>query len=214
MSTKTIYLIRHGETEYNRMGIVQGSGVDAPLNDMGKAQAHSFFNSYRHIQFDKIYISKLQRTYQSVEPFIQQGIPYEMHAGLNEISWGSKEGKIPNYADNDYYRNLIHNWRSGNVTMPTDQGESPMDVRLRQLPVMDLIVGRPEEQTVLVCMHGRAMRILLTTIMEQPLSEMDAYEHQNLCLYRLRYHYAEAKYTIEAANDTTHLLLLSLQQQQ
>jgi probable phosphoglycerate mutase len=34
MSKKTIYLIRHGQTDFNKQGIVQGSGVDSSLNDV------------------------------------------------------------------------------------------------------------------------------------------------------------------------------------
>jgi len=41
---KTIYFIRHGETEYNKLGIVQGSGVDSELNENGRAQAQAFYN--------------------------------------------------------------------------------------------------------------------------------------------------------------------------
>lgn len=40
---KDIYLIRHGETEYNRKGVVQGSGIDADLNELGQKQAAAFF---------------------------------------------------------------------------------------------------------------------------------------------------------------------------
>lgn len=212
-TSKTIYLIRHGETDYNRKGIVQGSGVDADLNELGRAQAHSFYSFYRHIAFQKVYVSKLKRTYQSVRQFIEEAkLPFESHVGLNEISWGTKEGKMPNYLDDEYYKNLIHNWNSGNVTMSTDQGESPMDVRLRQMPVIDLILSRPEEETVLVCMHGRAIRILLTTLLEKPLSEMDVFEHQNLCLYVLTYDYLKNTFTLETANDTTHLLLMPVEE--
>lgn len=212
-TSKTIYLIRHGETDYNRKGIVQGSGVDADLNELGRAQANSFYNFYRNTAFQKVYISKLKRTYQSVQQFIEEEkLPFESHAGLNEISWGTKEGKMPNYLDDEYYKNLIHNWNSGNVTMSTDQGESPMDVRLRQMPVIDLILSRPEEETVLVCMHGRAIRILLTTLLEKPLSDMDTFEHQNLCLYILTYDYFSNTFTLETANDTAHLLLMPVEE--
>lgn len=45
--TKYIYILRHGETDYNRRGIVQGSGVDAELNEYGRLQAEAFFRYYR-----------------------------------------------------------------------------------------------------------------------------------------------------------------------
>ena len=210
MKSKTIYLIRHGETDYNRRGVVQGSGVDADLNDMGRAQAMAFFQTYQHVPFVKIYISALKRTFQTVSSFIDLSIPYEKHEGLNEISWGVMEGKVPNSFDNEYYRNLIESWTAGNTALRTDGGESPEQVKDRQQPVIELILSRPEEETILVAMHGRAMRILLSWIMNRSLSEMDQFEHSNLCLYKLIYDYSSQQFTIELNNDSTHLLTLSV----
>lgn len=210
MTQKTIYLIRHGETDYNRRGVVQGSGVDADLNDMGQAQAMAFFQAYQHVPFAKIYVSGLRRTLQTVEPFIELGIPYEKLPGLNEISWGVMEGKVPGNIDNEYYRALMEAWSAGNTALPTDGGESPEQVEARQRPVIDAILAHPDEETVLVAMHGRAMRILLCWLTDLPLSEMDQFEHSNLCLYKLHYNYDTRAFAIELANDTSHLLTLAL----
>ncbi|WP_374755534.1 histidine phosphatase family protein [Fibrisoma limi] len=207
---KTIYLIRHGETDYNRRGIVQGSGVDSDLNDMGRAQAMAFFQAYQHVPFSKIYISSLKRTYQTVEPFIELGLPHEILPGLNEISWGVMEGKVPNSIDNEYYRNLIESWAAGQTSMTTDGGESPEEVAARQKPAIDTILSRPDEEPVLVAMHGRAMRILLSWLTGRSLANMDQFEHSNLCLYKLRYEYDTKQCVIEQANDSTHLLTLAL----
>ncbi|WP_128544496.1 histidine phosphatase family protein [Larkinella soli] len=208
MKHKTIYLIRHGETDYNRQGVVQGSGVDSDLNAMGRAQALAFHQAYQHIPFAKVYTSKLKRTLQSVQMFIDAGLPHESYEGLNEISWGIREGKTPNNFDNEYYRTLIENWSAGHTDYPTEQGESPEQVARRQKPVIDLILSRPEENPILICMHGRAIRILLSWLVNQPLSAMDQYEHSNLCLYKLNYSYSTQEFTIEVANDSTHLLAL------
>jgi broad specificity phosphatase PhoE len=208
LAHKRIYIIRHGETDYNRRGIVQGSGVDADLNEMGRAQAEAFFQAYQHVPFDKIYFSTLRRTLQTIEPFIQLGLPHERHAGLNEISWGIMEGKVPSSLDDEYYRDLIESWAAGNTARTTDGGESPEQVRDRQKPVIDLILSRPEETTVLVAMHGRAMRILLSWLMNDPLANMDHYEHSNLCLYQLAYDADTKQFNIELANDTAHLMAL------
>lgn len=189
---------------------MQGSGVDSDLNTMGRAQAMAFFQAYQHVGFDKIYISGLKRTYQTVEPFIDLGIPFEKLTGLNEISWGVMEGKVPGNVDNEYYRNLIEAWASGNTAVPTDGGESPDQVATRQKIAIDVILSHPDETTVLVAMHGRAMRILLCWLTNLPLSAMDKFEHSNLCLYKLCYDYDTQTFTIELANDTAHLLTLAL----
>lgn len=212
MAQKTIYLIRHGETDYNRRGVVQGSGVDSDLNEMGQAQAQAFFQAYQHVPFRKIYISGLKRTYQTAGPFIELGIPYEKLTGLNEISWGIMEGKVPGNLDNEYYRSLIEAWSAGNTALPTDGGESPEQVEARQRAAIDVILSHPDETPVLITMHGRAMRILLCWLTNRPLAQMDYFEHSNLCLYKLRYDYDTRAFDIQLSNDTAHLLSLVLAQ--
>lgn len=207
---KTIYLIRHGETDYNRRGVVQGSGVDSDLNEMGRAQAMAFFQAYQHVPFSKIYISGLKRTYQTAELFIDLGLPVETLTGLNEISWGVMEGKAPGNLENEYYRELIEAWASGETSRTTDGGESPDQVVARQKKAIEVILSHPDEEIVLVTMHGRAMRILLCWLTNQPLSDMDQFEHSNLCLYKLQYDYSAEIFTIELANDTAHLLSLAI----
>ena len=56
---KTIYIIRHGETDYNKQGVIQGRGIDSSLNEMGQQQALQFYRAYHHIGFDIIYTSEL-----------------------------------------------------------------------------------------------------------------------------------------------------------
>lgn len=186
-ATKEIYLIRHGETDYNLAGRVQGSGIDAPLNAKGLAQAQAFFESYMHMKFDRIYVSELTRARQSVASFIKKGIPVEAHRGLNEICWGTYEGQQISDTASEYFENLFGRWRAGETDIPIAGGESPLDVALRQEPVIDLIFSRPEERKILICMHGRAMRILLCQLLDMPLSQMETFKHQNLSLYHLRF---------------------------
>jgi probable phosphoglycerate mutase len=187
-ATKEIYLIRHGETDYNLAGRVQGSGIDAPLNAKGQAQAQAFFASYGNMKFDRIYVSELMRARQSVAPFIKKGIPVEAHGGLNEICWGKYEGHQITHTASEYFEDLFSRWRAGETDIPIGgTGESPLDVALRQEPVIDLIFSRTEEKKILICMHGRAMRILLCQLLDLPLSMMETFKHQNLSLYHLRF---------------------------
>nr|HAD52338.1 histidine phosphatase family protein [Algoriphagus sp.] len=72
MNRKKIYLVRHGQTDFNLRGVVQGSGIDAPINDTGRAQAKAFFEAYQNIAFDQVYHTALIRTRQSIESFISK----------------------------------------------------------------------------------------------------------------------------------------------
>ena len=202
LSIKKIYLVRHGQTDFNLKGIVQGSGVNSHLNDKGRAQSLAFFNTYRHIGFDKIYTSVLQRSIESVQKFIDKGIAHEAYEGLNEISWGSREGQKITPEEDAYYHWVLKQWQEGNTYMPIDGGESPEAVALRQKPVLERILSSADD-TILICMHGRAIRILLCQMLNYPLKSMDMFEHENLCLYLINY--TGSMFSVEKYNDTAHL---------
>lgn len=203
MSVKKIYLIRHGQTDYNVRGIVQGSGVDSSLNEAGRRQAARFFAAYRHIPFDKVYTSLLRRTHESVQGFLDLGLPHEQHAGLNEISWGTREGTRITAEEDEEYHGVLQQWRAGQTSARLEGGESPDEMAARQRGFMELLLSRPEEETVLICMHGRAMRAILCQLLGYPLSQMDSFEHHNLCLYQLDY--TGSMFTVRSFLDVRHL---------
>lgn len=207
MELKKIYIVRHGQTDFNLRGIVQGSGVDSSLNDLGRAQAAAFFKAYEAVPFDKIYTSALQRTVQSVQQFLDKGIAFEQLAGLNEISWGNKEGQPITPEEDEYYHYMLKQWQLGNTSLRIEQGESPEEVLARLKNAMYYIMSKPDEKTVLICMHGRAIRILLCLLLHYPLKSMDMFEHQNLCLYELNY--TGSMYSVVKYNDVDHLRSLS-----
>lgn len=203
MSSKKIYIIRHGQTDFNLQGIVQGSGVDSSLNATGLAQAQAFFEMYSEVPFDKVYTSSLKRTAQTVAQFIDRGIPHEALPGLNEISWGTNEGQKITPEEDAYYHWMLQQWQGGNTALRIQGGESPDEVASRQQPVIDKILADNKDKTILICMHGRALRILMCQLLKYPMKSMDMFEHSNLCLYLLEFtgfHFSVKKY-----NDTAHL---------
>ncbi len=203
LKSKKIYLIRHGQTDFNLRGIVQGSGVDASLNATGKAQSAAFYSSYKQVPFDKVYTSVLKRSIESVQQFIDDGIPHERFAGLNEINWGTREGMEITPEEDAYYHSVLRKWQMGEIDLKIEGGESPSDVLKRQQPVIDEILSREDEEIILICMHGRAMRVLLCQLLHYPLHCMDIFEHHNLGLYKLNY--TGNMLTVESFNDISHL---------
>lgn len=195
--------MRHGQTDYNLRKVVQGSGIDASLNETGRKQSAQFYEAYQHIPFDKVYTSVLKRSVESVQSFIDLGIPHELLPGLNEINWGTREGMMITPQEDAYYHSVIKAWQQGETSLPIEGGESPQDVHDRQSVALHHILNQPAEQTVLICMHGRAMRILLCQMLNYPLRCMDVFEHSNLCLYELTY--AAGLFRIDNFNDTSHL---------
>jgi probable phosphoglycerate mutase len=204
MVTKTIYLIRHGQTDYNKQGIVQGSGVDTNLNETGILQAKAFYQSYHHIPFEIIYTSNLQRTHQTVEPFKIRNIPTEILPELNEINWGELEGKIPSEFSKQQFYQQVKRWREGHLNESVNGGETPLQMHERQKRGLQKIEAN-SASPILICMHGRAMRGFLCLLTGQPLSKMDNFPHDNLSLYILEKTLNDTFYSIKTANSLDHL---------
>lgn len=122
---------------------------------------------------------------------------------LNEISWGDYEGTPMTPEEGEYYRMMLHQWQQGNLDYAIAGGESPNSVAERLHRAIQIILNGPGE-TILVCMHGRAMRIFLSLICQTPLKEMDQYEHGNLCLYLLQQQEVGG-FALLKENDQTHL---------
>jgi len=199
---KEIFLIRHGETDYNKKGIVQGRGVNPSLNEKGMSQADSFFQKYQNEPFEIVYTSTLKRAIESVQSFIDKKIPHEIYSELDEIGWGDFEGReVDDYFRSEFKR-IIGEWQSGNLEEKTINGESPLELQQKHFQFINILNSRPEKK-ILMCMHGRAMRILLCTLLNKSLSEMDNFPHYNLSLYRLVYDGKEFKLT--TFNDLSHL---------
>lgn len=200
---KKIYITRHGQTDYNRRGVVQGSGIDADLNEFGQQQAKAFYEAYKGHPFEKLYVSGLKRTAQSMAHFIEAGLPYEKLEELNEISWGNREGQAFYAAVDQYYLEMISKWQKGHTDFAIDGGECPQDVAVRLKQGMKKIISNTDEKEVLICMHGRSMRILLTILLNYPLSAMDMFDHKNLCLYELAY--TGSMFQLVRYNEVSHL---------
>ncbi|WP_199561020.1 histidine phosphatase family protein [Mucilaginibacter hurinus] len=203
MIKKTLYIVRHGQTDLNKQGIVQGRGMDTDLNDEGRRQAAQFFEAYKTIPFDKIYVSALKRTQQSIQQFIDLGIPFEKLSGLDELAWGIYEGQASTPESKAAFMDLMRNWLHGNLDVKFEGGESPNDVKIRQEEAIKVIMSRPEEKNVLICMHGRAMRLILCLLTNRSLIEMEQFPHQNLVLYKVTFD--GEKFDIVDFNNALHL---------
>lgn len=200
---KTIYLTRHGETDFNKRMIVQGSGIDSDLNETGHWQAQRLFDGFSHIQFDAIYVSELKRTHQTVAHFTKKfGSPIIVPE-LNEINWGILEGQEPNPERYQHFLDTAALWKSGNYNIAVEGGETPQEMWERQKRGLELIMSHPHE-TILICMHGRAIRSFLCLLTNQPLKDMDQFPHDNTGMYILE-HDSNYKFNITTFNYTEHL---------
>ena len=200
-----IYLIRHGETEYNKRNIVQGGGIDSDLNATGLLQSAAFFKQYGHLDFDQIYCTNLKRTSQTLAPFARSGQQIHTLPELTEFGWGAMEGVEANEVVAAEFQRILAAWRAGDLDARVVDGESPLEAWARAKPGIERVVREaPADGRVLVCAHGRIIRVVLAQILGYGLERMDLFPHHNTALNLLSYN-SSGRFRIHKINDTTHL---------
>lgn len=199
---KRIYIFRHGETDYNKNKMMQGRSIDAELNKTGLEQVKRFFEYHKHIPFEVIFSSDLKRSIQSIERFKELDIPHIVDERITEFSWGISEGKVLNKELIDCFHKMVEEWKNGNIDYAIPGGESARSLKERIDSFISHIQQR-NEKFLLINTHGRALRMLVTRILNEPIESMEKYEHNNTGLYVFDFDGNEFKMKI--SNDIAHL---------
>ena len=147
-----LYLIRHGETEWNRQKRLQGS-MDIPLNENGLAIARQTAEGMGKagIRFDRIYSSPLRRAYRTAQ-ILCPGQEIQVDDRLREISFGDLEGTSCLTVTD--------------LPMPAPGGESSQDLQSRTMEFLREVTTDPENQgkRILISTHGGVIRSVLMYI--------------------------------------------------
>jgi len=199
---KLIYIIRHGETDCNLNGIVQGCGIDSELNQKGFHQSKLFYEQYRHEKFDLVISSHLKRSIQTVQNFISEGIPHIRDQRIREISWGEHEGKSGEPELMEKYFQILKHWSTGNYHARPVNGESAEELQDRIGLFLNELTNRAESK-ILICTHGRTLRAMMCLIQNLPISRMEDIHQQNTGLYKCRY--IHGNWDLLETNSLTHI---------
>jgi broad specificity phosphatase PhoE len=138
----TLLLVRHGETDWNADGRLQGQ-TDRPLSDYGRGQARQLAEDLEGEGLDAIYSSDLSRARETAEIVGERlGLPVELDPDLREKDWGTWEGLTSVERDRVEF-----------------VGESTEAHQERMLRALRRISERhPGDARVLVVTHGGSMR--------------------------------------------------------
>lgn len=157
----TLYLVRHGETDWNRARRIQGS-TDIPLNDTGREQAATTGRLLARRQWDGIYTSPLSRARETAEIIAREaglGEPGLIDA-LVERNYGTAEGMTGDEID----RLFPHG-----ADVPGR--ESREQVTERVLAALHELAAQHPGEALIVVAHGGVIRSVLTATDPHGLDE-------------------------------------------
>ncbi len=213
-----IFLIRHGETDWNKAFRYQGSS-DVPLNDEGLRQAALLGTRLSRIRPSRILASPLMRAFRTAETIRERNdgaeeLETETRDDLREISFGVWEGlSIPEIKEKD--GKTFERWRRAPFSCAPEGGETFPDIMRRsQVLAEELKCGAPGSDTFVVT-HGGVLRALIAALLEFDdidllwrmrfdncsISVVDIWNGKSVGSTRSRYP------SLLTSNDTHHLRL-------
>ncbi|HCM37353.1 MAG: Phosphoglycerate mutase family protein [Candidatus Gottesmanbacteria bacterium GW2011_GWB1_43_11] len=161
----TIYIVRHGETEWNIKGLLQGHG-DSPLTQAGEQQAKDIALKLKRIHFDEVFSSDLLRAKRTAETIaLDLKIAVKTTQALRERFYGKYEGK-PHAVINQDLKKYLEQYKevSGELLANlklSPEVESQNEATSRFITFLREIAVGYVGKTILIVSHGGIMRYLL-----------------------------------------------------
>lgn len=179
-----LLLARHGETDWNSLGLVQGQ-QDRPLSHLGYRQRKNLFFRLFDVPILRIFTSNLQRTIQTALPISQEkGIEIETIDFFNEAKLGVLEGEhIFDFSDS-FSKNMYNDFLNDevNVVLPGG-GENLKMVHERiKAPLKEVMHSVKKGNTLLIA-HRNINKMILKNLLGLTFEEGYHVEHKNDWLY-------------------------------
>ena len=178
--TLKLYIIRHGETEWNVIKRFQGQ-LNTPLTEKGMEKLRKTGKKLENVLFDEVYTSELGRTVASAEIILNENRGYRNKklelkklAELNEVYFGVWQGltyeevflKYPEEANNYFYN--VKNYKAENV-----EAENLKDALERFLKGINKILNRHKSGNILVVTHGTVLEMFMNYVANNSIFDID-----------------------------------------
>lgn len=163
MKVKNIYVIRHGETDWNKNHRFQGQ-TDIKLNDTGRGQAIRLRPLMSQLQVESVYSSTLSRAIETAELATQElKLTIQKDDRLCEANIGEAEGVTLDELTQRFGEESLIKWRSYDerlLDFSFPNGETKREVMYRARQVFLEIVQNSNRSSIAVFTHGMLMRAM------------------------------------------------------
>ena len=201
----SIYLVRHGETAWNREEIFRGR-TDVPLNETGMKQAELAGQYFKRMEIHAIYSSPLSRAWQTAQKISQiYQLKVELLEGIIDISFGNWEGhphQEIRKMDSETYRQ----WVESPHLVKLLGGESLDDVKKRAMAALEEVIRKHPQKAVVLVSHRVVCKVLICAILGIDNSHFWQIAQDATAINLIQY--KNGKYILSLMNETCHLKAL------
>lgn len=159
-SSKTLYLFRHGETDWNNRRVIQGI-ADIELNEKGREQAEQLANKVADRGIEHLYTSYLVRAYETGKIIANRlSVVVDRVANLREMSFGDMAGTPIAEADeklgSGFFTDFSRTPAYDDFTFPN--GENKRDARRRFIECVYDILNNTPHSCIAIVAHGIVLK--------------------------------------------------------
>ena len=173
-SKTTVYLVRHGETEWNLSGRWQGH-ADAPLTERGEAQARALGERFKEESFDACYVSDLGRAVRTAELILGSGgMRFEPDSRLRERDLGVMQG-LTTVEMQERCPEVYDSFRNAGPDYLIPEGESFRQFHERCVEALEDFTKRHAGGRVLLVTHGGVLGAIFRYVAQVPLEALRGY---------------------------------------
>ena len=197
-----LYIVRHGETVWNREGRIQGH-TDVALSERGLEQARLLAKRLNTVPFDAAYASDLRRAYETAAVVLEdRGVPIHPTPRLREYHKGRFEG-MTEAELRALYPNEYPGYVSKDLDYAPKGGESTREVSARMAAVINEIKENHLSDNVLVVGHGGSLRAAMMSLLGMSLDANWRFVFGNCTLSIVDTYHDNA--VLRLFNDGSHL---------
>lgn len=198
-----IYLIRHGQTDWNLSGQLQGQS-DIALTELGQQQAQLLAEHFPAEKLDAIFSSDLQRAHDTAKALAKKfSCEIFLEKNMREIFFGDWEGLRFDEIIARWGKEFTHQLFSAPGDLSVPNGETFAQLSVRAMKALEIVREKFPEGHVAMVAHGAFNKTLLATILHIPLNELWHIRQDNTAVNIFRF---DGDYfSLELLNDTHHL---------
>lgn len=166
-----IYLIRHGETNWNRERRAQGQ-QESVLTDAGKSQASALVSTLRNIDIDEVFCSSSVRTRETAAiVFGNRQLPTVYCDHLREIHMGPWEGRLYDELQQTDPEQFDAFWNQPDSFLLAG-AETFEQVQRRAMARLNRILDESQSQRIAIVSHGLLIKTILSFVEQRPLARV------------------------------------------
>ena len=205
-----IYLIRHGQTDWNLEGKIQGRH-DVSLNETGSKQAELLAMGMDKRPVVQIFSSRQKRALETAQAVgRRQHVAVTVIDGLEEVEFGEWEGKTWDEISREYPEEFKV-WCTEPAEIVPPGGEPRPQIYRRIGNALKEILRRSRGDIAIVS-HGAALAYMVSIMLEKELGDHDEIIVKNASISTVEYDRETGKFHMAEANDVSHLKALSQEQ--